>query len=151
MYDRHNDTLLDSTASTIQGNTPVPPSSLIKVCKFNLSEDTLTRLNGYGASVHHVYVAISKTVVSRATPNSPAYCGSVLCGGNVLHLKTRTKPNTEYFWLVDAEVRSSQVYTEEMCGLLQLAISGDQQNGGSQKYGAAILIMMLAFLKLTMH
>lgn len=41
-------------------------------------------LNGYDASLHHIYVGISKTAVSRATLNSQEYRGSVLDGSNVI-------------------------------------------------------------------
>lgn len=49
-----------------KASTPVPPDKGVQVKPDR--RDTLTWLNGYGASVHHVYVGISKAAVSRATP-----------------------------------------------------------------------------------
>lgn len=49
-----------------KASTPVPPDKGVQVKPDR--RDTLTWLNGYGASVHHGYVGISKAAVSRATP-----------------------------------------------------------------------------------
>ena len=96
------------------------------------------------------YVGISKTGVNRATPNSPEYHGSVLNGGNVFHLETSAVPYTEYFWRVDVEVRSCEVNKRDVRFYYGDGIV-TRQNGGSQWYSAAILIMMLAFLIQIMH
>lgn len=108
-------------------------------------------LNGYVAFVHHVYVGISKTAVSRATSNLPEYRGSVLAGGNVFHLKTGAEPNTEYFWRVDAEVSPSEVYRGDVWSFTTGDGDVTQLNGGSQWCSVAVLIIMLAFLNLIMY
>lgn len=71
-------------------------------------------MNGYGASIHHVYFGTSKDEVKRATPSSPEYRGEVGNEGNVFHLKISLDPNTAYFWRVDAEVSSSEVYSGDV-------------------------------------
>ena len=67
-------------------------------------------LNGYGASVHRVYFGPSREGVTRATPDSPEYRGSVENEANVFHLKISLNPDKKYFWRVDAESSPSGMF-----------------------------------------
>jgi len=98
-----------------------------------------------------VMLASVRQRLAGLPPNSPGYRGSVLNGGNVSYLKTSAEPNTDYFWRVDAEVRPSEVTRGDVWSFTTGDGDVTQQNGGSQWYSAAILIMMLAFQNLIMH
>ena len=134
-------------------STPVPPDNGMKVKPAR--RDALMWLNGYGASVHFVYLGTSKTAVSRATPDSPEYRGSVKDGANVFYLRTIVEPNTKYFWRVDAEVNPSEVYRGDVWSFT--TGNGDvtmQQSEGNQWNSCCsvtVLITMLMSLKLIVY
>lgn len=63
-----------------RASTPVSPDKGVEVKQVRRD----MWLNGYDAFLRHIYVGISETAVSRATPNSQEYRGSVLDGSNVI-------------------------------------------------------------------
>ena len=66
------------------------------------SRDALMWLNAYGAKRHRVY--LGKTV--QAMENHE----TLTDGSNVLYLKDPLEPNQTYFWRVDAELSSNEIY-----------------------------------------
>lgn len=134
-------------------STPVPPDNSMEVKPAR--RDALMWLNGYGASVHFVYLGTSKAAVSRATRDSPEYRGSILDGGNVFYLRTLVEPNTKYFWRVDAEVSPTQVYRGDVWSfttgdgdVTMLQSKGNQWNSW---YRVTVLITMLMSLNLIVY
>ena len=127
-----------------KASTPVPPDNSMKVKPGR--RDTLMWLNGYEASIHRVYLGTSKARVANATPESPEYRGSVMDGGNVVHLKTTPEPQTQYFWRVDAEVNRSVVYQGDVW-----SFTTAKQSGGNNWYSRCsitVIITMVTALNL---
>lgn len=98
-------------------------SPVIKVLKLNQLRRDMW-LNGYDVSLHRIYVGISKTAVSRATPNSQNTAGR--------------------FWMAatsSAEVRSSEVCSVVFFHWWWWLYSTNW--GRQQRYSAAVLIITL--------
>ena len=132
--------------------TPVPPDNSTNIKPDR--RDTLMWLNGYGASVHHVYFGTSRDGVKRATSSSPEYRGEVGNGGNVFYLKISLDPNTEYFWRVDAEVSSSGLYGGDVWSFTTADGDFTRLNGAIARNSwlcLVILVTMVTSSILAMH
>ena len=92
-----------------KASTPVPPDGSTTVRAS--SRDAIMWLNAYGANTHHVYFGMSPKRVKKATKNSRLYKGAVKDEGNVFYLKPlKLQAGKRYYWRVDAEVSSEEVY-----------------------------------------
>lgn len=111
-------------------------------------------LNGYGTSVHRVYFGTDKERVNSASLYSPEYLGSVVDGGNVLHLRTTLEPQTKYFWRVDSVVKSTLVYRGDVwffktSGSSLVAVSESKGNNWRSRYSFTSIVTIVTALKLT--
>ncbi|PFX27256.1 hypothetical protein AWC38_SpisGene8026 [Stylophora pistillata] len=135
-----------------KASTPVPPDHSVKIRPDR--RDTLMWLNGYGTSVHRVYFGTDKERVNSASLYSPEYLGSVVDGGNVLHLRTTLEPLTKYFWRVDSVVKSTLVYRGDVWFFKTsrsslVAVSESKGNNWRSRYSFTSIVTIVTALKLT--
>ena len=122
-------------------STPVPPDNSRNVWPDR--RDTLMWLNGYGASIHHVYFGTNREGIMKATPESRVYRGKVENKTNVFYLRETLDPDVKYFWRVDAEVSPSEVYSGDVWSFITTGDCDFHFSMGTVAWNSQVIITIL--------